>query len=114
MLSKSDILSSKIALPFIDVNVFGGTLRVQAMSAGTRDIFEQRMGNLDEIEKGVSINLRSTFLIHCIVDESNNLMFDMGDVAALSEKSSVDMDRLFSAAQKVNGLIDSEADTKKK
>ena len=114
MLSKSDILSNKVALPFIDVKAFGGIVRVRAMSAGTRDIFEQRMGNLDELEKGVSINLRATFLVHCIVDESNELMFDMDDVEALSQKSSVDMDKLFNDAQRVNGLIDSEAKTKKK
>ena len=114
MLSKSDILSNKVALPFIDVSVLAGIIRVRAMSAGTRDIFEQRMGNLEEIEPGVSKNLRATFLIHCIVDESNQLMFDMGDVDTLSEICSVDINKLFDAAQKVNGLLDDEAKTKKK
>jgi len=114
MLSKSDILSKKVALPFTDVECMGGTIRVQAMTAGTRDIFEQRMGNLEELEKGVSKNLRATFLIHCIVDESNELMFSMDDVGALSEKSSVELDKLFDAAQRINGLHDSEAETKKK
>ena len=114
MLSKSDILSNKVALPFIDVNAFGGVVRVRAMSAGTRDIFEQRMGNLEEVEEGVSKNLRATFLVHCIVDESNQLMFIMDDVDELSAKNSVDINKLFDAAQKVNGLLDDEAKTKKK
>lgn len=114
MLSKSDILSNKVALPFTDVKCMGGTVRVRAMSAGTRDIFEQRMGRLDELEPGVSKNLRATFLIHCIVDESNEMMFTMDDVDALSNKSSVELDKLFDAAQRINGLSDSEAETKKK
>jgi len=114
MLSKSDILSNKVALPFVDVECMGGVVRVRAMSAGTRDIFEQRMGNLEELEKGVSKNLRATFLIHCIVDESNELMFTIDDVDALSSKSSVELDKLFDAAQRINGLQDTEAETKKK
>lgn len=115
MLKKENLIKNP-CLPFIDVECkhVGGVFRVQAMSAGTRDIFEQRIGKLSELESGVKTNLRAIFLIHCIVDEDGQLIFGVDDLELISSQHSADIDKLFDAAQKINGIGESEDDLKKK
>ncbi|MBV1929002.1 MAG: hypothetical protein KUG81_05765 [Gammaproteobacteria bacterium] len=115
MLTKDDILIKR-PLPYIDVHceTFRGTVRVGAMSAATRDIFEQRMAKVEEIEDGVQPNLRAVFLVHCIVDDKGALIFTMDDVELLGSQDAADIGGLFKKAQEVNGLLDSEEETKKK
>ncbi len=115
MLRKEDLIKNP-CLPYIDIECkhIGGTFRVQAMRAGTRDVFEQRIGKLSELESGVKTNLRAVFLIHCIVDKEGQLIFGLDDLELLSSQHSADIDMLFDAAQRINGMTDSEAELKKK
>ena len=115
MLTKKEILQKR-PLSYIDVPCkgLGGTVRVSAMSAATRDIFEQRMAAVEEIETDVQPNLRAMFLVHCIVDENGALMFGVEDVELLGSQDVKEIGLLFKKAQKVNGLLDDEEETKKK
>lgn len=112
MLTKEQILSKR-ELDHQDVECFGGTVRVRAMTAAAKDRFEQLYATR-ESEKGIISNLRAFFLVHCIVDEKGELMFGLDDIDALGEQSAAEIDKLFGVAQKLSGLTAEDEETLKK
>jgi len=76
------------------------------MTAAMKDRFEQMYAS--KSKKGMVPNIRAFFLVHCIVDESGNLMFGLDDVDALGELNGKEIDKLFEVAQRLSGF--SEAD----
>ena len=86
-------------------------VRVRSLNASERDHFEastvQRNG------KKVTTNLeniRARLCLLCIVDEDGNRLFDEGDTFPLGGKSASALDRIFTVAQKLNGLRDEDVD----
>jgi len=111
MLTKEQILSKR-ELDHQDVECFGGTVRVRAMTAAAKDRFEQLYAA--KSKKGIIPNLRAFFLVHCIVDEKGELMFGLEDVDALGEQGAAEIDKLFEVAQKLSGLTAEDEETLKK
>ena len=106
LLNKEQILAaddSKTSV--ISVPEWGGDVKITTMSGFARDRFEAScMG-----KSGANLqNIRARLVAACIVDESNNLLFDEKDIQKLGKKSSKALDRVFDAAQKLNGVGDSD------
>ena len=86
-------------------------VRVRTLNASERDHFEastvQRNG------KKVTTNLeniRARLCLLCLIDEEGNRLFDEGDTFPLGGKSASALDRIFTVAQKLNGLRDSDVE----
>ena len=112
-LNRAEILAQD-DLKYEDVEVpeWGGAMvRVRSLNASERDRFEastvQRNG------KKVTTNLeniRARLVLLCLVDEKGERLFDEGDTYPLGGKSAAALDRIFTVAQRLNGLRDEDVD----
>lgn len=112
-LSKSQILGVDDK-EYIDVEVkeWGGTIRVSTIAASEKTKYESalfdfmpdgtRRTNKDALEK-----LQLRVIAAAIVDDKGERLFDTKDLAALGEKSSKVINKLFKIVSEHNG-IDSE------
>jgi hypothetical protein len=112
-LNKAEILAID-DLKFEDVQIpeWGGAwVRVRTLQANERDRFEastvQRNGkkvttNLD--------NIRARLCLLCMVDENGERLFQEEDTFPLGGKSAAALDRIFTVAQRLNGLRDEDVE----
>lgn len=114
VLTREDILKGRPS-KYEDVPAFGGTVRIQGLTSAERDLFEQRYSLVEEVEPGVTPNIRALLVAHCAVDSTGGRMFGAADVPALGGLPGDDMGRLFKVAQRLSGM-DAELleDTEKK
>lgn len=115
VLSKAQILSAEdLGRELVAVPEWGGAVYVQAMSGVERDAYESSIIEINEDAKGRLTttrkmdNLRAKMCAYCIVDADGARLFDEGDIAALGAKSAKALDRVFSVAQKLNGVSDKD------
>lgn len=101
LLSAAAILSAP-DLPHEDVAVpeWGGTVRIRTMMSRERDQFEGWL----LANSGKHENVRGHLVALCAVGEDGQRLFTIEQAAALGEKSAKAMDRLFEAAQRLNGM----------
>ena len=107
ILAQDDLKTEDVQIP-----EWGGAwVRVRTLNASERDHFEastvQRNG------KKVTTNLeniRARLCLLCLIDEEGNRLFDEGDTFPLGGKSASALDRIFTVAQKLNGLRDSDVE----
>ena len=113
MLTKDQILEAN-DLPTQDVEVpeWGGQVRVRSMSGADRDAFEASMVTLDKdgTRQPDMSNLRVKLVALTLVDDAGNRLFDVADVQRLALKSAAALEKVFKAAQKLNGLGAQEAE----
>lgn len=112
LLGKEQILNAKdLTHQDVEVKEWGGTVRVRVMTGAERDAFEQSVFKNKGKDGDLNTKLyRSKLLVATVVDESNNRLFTEKDIEALGEKSSVPVDKLATAAMKVNGLFASDVE----
>ncbi len=112
-LNKAEILAQDdLKTEDVQIPEWGGAwVRVRTLNASERDHFEastvQRNG------KKVTTNLeniRARLCLLCLIDEEGNRLFDEGDTFPLGGKSASALDRIFTVAQKLNGLRDSDVE----
>lgn len=111
-LNKSEILAmDDLKTEDVFVPEWDAWVKVRSLNASERDHFEastvQRNG------KRVTTNLeniRARLCLLCMVDEEGNRLFDEGDTFPLGGKSASALDRIFTVAQKLNGLRDEDVD----
>lgn len=96
---------------FVDVPVpeWGGTVRVGAMSGTDRDAWELLVFGSGDRNKAVE-NVRASLLAFTIVDADGKRVFSAEDVKALGAKSSAALDRVFTAAKRLNRLSDDDVE----
>lgn len=115
MATKEEILALE-DLGFIEVPVpeWGGkVMRLKAMSGATRDQFELSTFQDSEAAKkagGHSTNVRARMAVFSLVNEEGALLFTEADIPALGAKSAKALDRIYDAAQKLNGYTRAEAE----
>lgn len=85
---------------------------VRTLTAAERDHFE---GSMLEDRGGKSKatnlkNIRARFAVLTVVDEEGTRIFEDSDAEELGKKSAQVVDRLFSAAQKQNGMSADDVD----
>jgi len=102
MLTKEQILAVKdITYETVPVPEWGGEVRIKVLSGEERDAFE------DSILRGQKTdmrNVRAKLCARVIVDGDGKRMFSDQEINKLAAKSSVALDRIFSAAQRLNRL----------
>ncbi|MCP3852696.1 MAG: hypothetical protein GY694_21085, partial [Gammaproteobacteria bacterium] len=87
---------------------WGGDVKIAAMSGFARDRFE---GSLLGSNGGTNMqNIRAKLVAASVVDDGGELMFSDADILKLGKKSSIALDRVFSAAQDLNKITDSDVD----
>ena len=88
---------------------WGVTVYIRTLSGTERDAFEGGLmkGKGKQREPDLA-NLRARLVALCAVDEEGNRIFDKSDVEALGKKAAAPLDRLFTAAQELNGLTEKD------
>ena len=106
ILAKDDLKTEDLFVPEWDAWV-----KVRTLNASERDWFEastvQRNG------KKVTTNLqniRARLCLLCIVGENGERLFEQEDEFPLGGKSAAALDRIFTVAQRLNGLRDEDVD----
>ncbi|MCG8670213.1 MAG: hypothetical protein MI867_12420 [Pseudomonadales bacterium] len=104
---KADDLKTEV----VDVPEWGGQVRVRSLTAGERDTFEASITDNKKSKSGVvTVNIRARIASMCIVDEENKRIFTEQDIAALGEKSGIALNRVFVAAQNLNGWTEEDVE----
>lgn len=90
----------------VHVQEWGGSVRVRTMTGADRDAFEASMITTlsDGTRKPNMANMRAKLVALTVVDEAGNRVFDVTDVDRLALKSAAALERVFNAAQRINGL----------
>lgn len=115
MLTKEQIVAAD-DLPHVDVDVpeWGGTVRVGMMTATARNAYELELYEIIDSgeDKGrVRLNLKdlkTRLVAYTLIDENAKPMFSRAELDVLGAKSFAAIDRLYSAAQKLNKIGDAE------
>lgn len=86
----------------------GGTVTIARMTAAARDNWEASV-----IGKNGGVNttnFRAKLVVASIVGDDGELQFSDKDIPKLGKKSAKALDRIFSAAQTLNGMGDKDVD----
>lgn len=111
-LTKAEILAiDDLKTEDVFVPEWDAWVKVRSLQANERDHFEastvQRNG------KKVTTNLeniRARLCLLCMVDEDGNRLFQDEDTFPLGGKSAAALDRVFTVAQRLNGLRDEDVE----
>lgn len=89
----------------VEVPEWGGTLYVRSLTGAERDHFETSLfEGQGKGRKENFANLRARMVALCAVDGEGERLFADADVAALGGKNAAALDRVFDAAQRLNGF----------
>jgi hypothetical protein len=106
ILGAKDLTAVEVAAP-----EWGGTVRVRMLTGTERDAFEAetvtRQGKRMQVNM---VNLRARLVARTVVDEEGARLFSDADVVELAKKSSAALNRVFEAAQRLNGLTEKAED----
>ena len=116
-LTKDQILEAQdLQSESVHVHEWGGDVLVRTMTGADRDAFESSMITTlqDGTRKPNMVNMRAKLVALTVVDDAGSRLFDVGDVDRLALKSASALERVFNAAQRINGLgAQAEADAAK-
>lgn len=93
---------------------WGGDVYVRTMSGTDRDAFESSLIARDGAKEARMENVRARLVALTLCDKTGTRLFEDSDIAALGRKSARALDRVFAAAQRLNGIGIEQADTAKK
>ena len=101
ILEANDLQSESVTVP-----EWGGDVLVRTMTGADRDAFEASMITTlpDGTRKPNMANMRAKLVALTVVDDAGNRVFDVTDVDRLALKSASALERVFNAAQRINGL----------
>lgn len=108
MLTRDAIFAAQDrAFEDVDVPEWGGMVRIAVITGTDRDAYEASMYEM----KGKEIKLnrddmRAKLLARAIVDENLKRIFTDADIREIGKKSSKVIERLFTVAQRLNGMTD--------
>lgn len=97
ILNADDLTKQEVAIP-----EWGGSVFVRSMTAAERDAYESSL-----LDKKGNVNYkdaRASLVVVSCCDESGKALFSKTDIKLLSAKNAAAVDRLFSVAQKINGM----------
>jgi hypothetical protein len=106
-LTKDQILeAADLKSEAVEVPEWGGSVLVRTMTGADRDAFETSMVIVaaDGTRRPDLTNLRAKLVALTVVDEANNRLFDVADIPRLALKSAAALERVFDAAQRINGI----------
>lgn len=102
LLTKAAILAAEdLKHEDVPVQEWGGTVRVRTMTGTQREAFGASLMVDGKSDMGT---FRVKLVVACVVGEDGEQLFTPEDVEALSLKSGAALERVFSAASKLNGM----------
>jgi len=106
LLTRDAILQAE-DLPTEDIEVeeWGGAVRVRALTGAERDAFEQSI--VEQRGKSTRVNMRNIrakLVALTVVDGDGKRLFSDKDAELLGKKSAAALDRVFEVAQRLSGL----------
>lgn len=106
LLKKQDILAAgDLKTEDVEVQEWGGAVRVRTLTGRERDAFEASLAKGEGRDRKTDLaNLRAKLVGLCLVDEKGDRLFEDAEVEMLGAKSAAALDRVFSVAQRLNGL----------
>ena len=114
LLSRAQIVAAKdLKHEDVEVPEWGGTVRLRELTGEERDRFEAANINIvtelvDGKEKTVlkrnTENLRARLVAMCMIDGDGNRFFGDDEIADLGRKGAQALQKLFLAAQRLNGI----------
>lgn len=81
----------------------GETVIVRAITASDFDRFQTELASFRDDPSQID-NMRSRFLIYCLVDDAGERLFGDGDAPLLGRKNRQMIMRLYEKAQRLSGL----------
>ena len=109
MLTKEQILAADdLRTEEVEVPEWNGSVFVRTLTGTDRDAFEQSV--VQGVDKMDLANVRARMAVLCMADEEGKRLFEDSDAKALGAKSSLALGRIFTAAQKLNGMTDSDTE----
>ncbi len=104
ILGAQDLETEDVAVP-----EWGGTVRVKALTAAERDAYEESLLIGKGRKRRLSMmNARAKLVGLTVVGEDGQRLFNERDVAALGQKSSGALSRVFDVAMRLAGLTDED------
>lgn len=104
LLSKLDIWEAADSkTEEVKVPEWGGEVLIKTLSAAERDDFESSVAGTDGKKPNLR-NFRAKYVAKCTVDAHGNHLFTENDLEKLGRKSAKAVDRIYSAAQKLNAM----------
>jgi hypothetical protein len=115
VLKRDAILSANdLKIETVSVPEWGGDVAIRTLTGTERDKFEASMVRVTKSGKAEQNmeNVRARLVVLCAIDpDDNNLpIFTEKDIPLLGAKSAAALDRVFSAAQRLNGFSDSDVE----
>lgn len=117
ILNRATILAANdLATETVDVSEWGGAVIIRSMTGAQRDAYETSLMTKDASGRYTidTENMRAKLVIFTAVNEAGAPLFTLNDLPALAGKNAAVIERLFVAAQRINGLSkDAVADAEK-
>jgi len=111
LLSKENILAANdLPLECIAVPEWGGDVMVRTMTGADRDAFEASLIG----KEGRMENVRARLVSLTLCDAAGARLFTDAEVETLGNKSARALDRVFTVAQRINGIGTDAVDAAKK
>lgn len=112
MLNKKDILTANdIVKEIVNVPEWGGDVYVRGMTGRQRDQFEASIIQTRGNDRSLNMdNIRAKLASMTICDEEGKRIFTDADIAELSNKSAVALQRIFTVAQRLSGIGEQDVD----
>jgi|SRR6267154_1246396 len=107
LLTRASIISAAdLRTEVIEVPEWGGAVTIRTMTGVDRDAYEASSIITDgNGKRRVDMtNMRAKLVALTVVDDAGAPMFTLRDVDAIGAKSAAALDRIFRAAQRLNGL----------
>jgi len=96
ILQADDLRTEKVSVP-----EWGGDVYVRTMTGEERNAYETSIFNGKEVSLD---NIMAKLCIRTIVDDKGKRLFEDSEIAILGAKSAKVLSRIFTKAQKLNGL----------
>ena len=89
----------------VTIDVWGGDVILRTMTGAERDAYEDSLFETKGNNRKVNYNnMRAKLVARCLIDETGNRMFNDKEIAALGEKNSKALDKLYTVAARLNGI----------
>ena len=118
MLTKEDILLRIIIndlkdLNFEDVEIkeWGGFVRVRCMTGSERDAFEASIYEIKGTKANIiRENFRAKLIARTLINEKGERLFTDKEIELIGKKAAKPLDKIFTVAQRLNGLSQADED----
>ena len=110
LLCLQEVDTDDLPRELVNVPEWGGDVFVRTMTGTDRDAFEASLIG----KEGRMENVRARLVSLTLCNEAGERMFDDAEIAALGKKSARALDRVFSVAQRLNGIGTEQVEAAKK